>query len=691
MKSFITAVKVVFIAIMIILTVYFISDAWHDWETYPTVTSVDFRNIEKELFPAVTVCYPNTWKWPGIINLLNKWNTSATQFDIGDEANYGAWNLTVGSVFQNNEQTIEYTTQFFKIADRRATALQFDFIVNGNSFDFCFLVKKLFETPEEKIQGRFFLNVIDQIAKGNMPDDQMEEILNAFDLSRRVGKSLKFEDAKKDVCELAIIDCNQDLDIADICANSDGFSKDKFLSYYYSIYRFWVINQFWNPTILLQSIQHKAFESKTDYSSSKNYHELFKLVKALSKGYAIDAYSLSHILKGVYVARDDEVVKAVNSLFQRKQIENDLSSYGFCLDDERCQSVKESLKTLDDKDIKKYLQFMDQPKVHKGGTEGNDLILVPMCSFGLEPLLECKQFQKSKVTFQDDTCFTYENPAKVGYKNASFQFVVNLRENMPKDDPLSLKVLLHEQGTIPDVLEIDSASQTIYAENDFTKIGVTIDSNEITDSFADMRFEKRNCYLENELKNYSRMGCLTKHIFQAAIEASQCVPWTMPHLWNQAKPFCNLDGAIIFRNSSKDMNGVGEDTCPKMCSSKQYKMQTPDHVRFDPWQYGETYLEFLSNDPTNQLLEELYVPVPDDLGRLRNVEWYIRKNSKAFSMVQVYFQDPQMTVITKDAKVTFPDMIGNIGGTIGIFLGLSCLSLLDLAIDVADFIKKKLH
>ena len=135
MKSFITAVKVVFIAIMIFLTVYFISDAWHDWENYPTVTSVDFRNIEKEQFPAVTICYPNTWKWPGIINLLNKWNTSAAQFDIGDKANYGAWNLTLG-----NKTTIGYATQFFKIADRRATALQFDYIVNGNSFDFCLYV-----------------------------------------------------------------------------------------------------------------------------------------------------------------------------------------------------------------------------------------------------------------------------------------------------------------------------------------------------------------------------------------------------------------------------------------------------------------------------------------------------------------------------------------------------------------------
>ena len=85
-------------------------------------------------------------------------------------------------------------------------------------------------------------------------------------------------------------------------------------------------------------------------------------------------------------------------------------------------------------------------------------------------------------------------PIKLGnYKEAKFQFVLNMRENMPKDKPLSLKVLLHEQGKIPDVLEIDSASQEIYAEKDLTKIGITIDSNEVTDTFASMPFEKRNC------------------------------------------------------------------------------------------------------------------------------------------------------------------------------------------------------
>ena len=62
MSYSITAIKIVFIAILVGLTVYFISDAFNDWENYPTVTSVEFRNIENVLFPAVTICYPNSCK-----------------------------------------------------------------------------------------------------------------------------------------------------------------------------------------------------------------------------------------------------------------------------------------------------------------------------------------------------------------------------------------------------------------------------------------------------------------------------------------------------------------------------------------------------------------------------------------------------------------------------------------------------
>ena len=62
--------------------------------------------------------------------------------------------------------------------------------------------------------------------------------------------------------------------------------------------------------------------------------------------------------------------------------------------------------------------------------------------------------------------------------------------------------------------------------------------------------------------------------------------------------------------------------------------------------------------------------------------------SQAFTKVQVYFESPIVTVITKDAKVTFPDMLGNIGGTLGVFLGLSIVGLMDEIVELVQFFKR---
>ena len=419
-----------------------------------------------------------------------------------------------------------------------------------------------------------------------------------------------------------------------------------------------------------------------------HYYDLYEFNDQLSEGFPIDPFSLWYYLMGFYVSEGDNIVRATNGgyLTVTYQCKNCLK---LCFntppeDENFCHLIEEAVNSLSQNQVQEYFDLLEQPRVH--GDTSEDFVLIPFCSFGKDELKPCTGFHRSKVSYQDDTCFTYENPEKTGYKDAKFQFVLN--SNMPKEEPLPLKVLLHEQGTIPDVHEIDSSSQEIYIENELTKIGISIESTEMTQSFEDMSFKKRQCYLNNEVKNYSRMDCLVKHVFKLAWDACHCTPWTLRQLVNETKGYCNTTGSICFReNTFKALESIGDQNCPKMCSYKQYKMMTPDHLRFDPFKYGDDYIDFLMIDPTNQLLENLFEKMPEKNGQ--TLEHYVKGNAKAFSMVQIYFHDPQMTVITKDAKVTMPDKVSNIGGTIGIFLGLSALSLMDLVIEYSKFIKRK--
>ena len=52
---------------------------------------------------------------------------------------------------------------------------------------------------------------------------------------------------------------------------------------------------------------------------------------------------------------------------------------------------------------------------------------------------------------------------------------------------------------------------------------------------------------------------------------------------------------------------------------------------------------------------------------------YYSEALKFYSLIQINFKLPEMPLITKDAKCTMSNVIGNIGGTFGIFLGFSTL------------------
>ncbi len=59
------------------------------------------------------------------------------------------------------------------------------------------------------------------------------------------------------------------------------------------------------------------------------------------------------------------------------------------------------------------------------------------------------------------------------------------------------------------------------------------------------------------------------------------------------------------------------------------------------------------------------------------------------AMVSVNFGPGYGTNLVQDARVTFPDKLGNIGGTIGIFVGVSFLTLYEYASNILGFFNRK--
>ena len=286
-------------------------------------------------------------------------------------------------------------------------------------------------------------------------------------------------------------------------------------------------------------------------------------------------------------------------------------------------------------------------------------------------LKNCSTF-KTKHQFQDSTCFTFNDSTLES--NSQFQFLLNLK-NMAQDQPLQVKLFIHEPGTIPDALETETTGQDIHQDQEITEVLIKGTSHEYTNSFEQMNIEKRHCLLQNESIGYDRINCLNQKIHQYAEKVCHCIPRLLKK--SETLKICNFTGLLCFRKAIlQGMTESWASKCPIKCSYMQYQVRDKVKTWDDPMIYGEECSNFVANNPTSMFLinetKELLVG---------GYAQYMKQNMKQYSLVKVSFESPQVTKITKDAKVTVPDMVSNIGGTLGIFLGLSTISILDQIID----------
>ena len=154
-------------------------------------------------------------------------------------------------------------------------------------------------------------------------------------------------------------------------------------------------------------------------------------------------------------------------------------------------------------------------------------------------------------------------------------------------------------------------------------------------------------------------------------------------------PFCNMSGSLCFR---EEFQGTPNDTfeCPPECHFVKYEAQVQMEnpiIDFFPQlkTFGKEFKQALFDDPSIMFVKNKFTSM--EYGSITQ-KMYLEEALKGYTVVQVYFQDPQVTIITKDAKATVASMIGNIGGTLGIFLGLSTIGIIDQMIKMFKALKE---
>ena len=69
---------------------------------------------------------------------------------------------------------------------------------------------------------------------------------------------------------------------------------------------------------------------------------------------------------------------------------------------------------------------------------------------------------------------------------------------------------------------------------------------------------------------------------------------------------------------------------------------------------------------------------------------FIKSRLQRSSLIHINFKESEVWTVAKDAKITLPDMIGNVGGTLGVFIGFSFLGLLDTFIEGLQYLQQKI-
>ena len=80
------------------------------------------------------------------------------------------------------------------------------------------------------------------------------------------------------------------------------------------------------------------------------------------------------------------------------------------------------------------------------------------------------------------------------------------------------------------------------------------------------------------------------------------------------------------------------------------------------------------------LMFDNFIEVP--VGALSSETNFLKTSLSMFSNVHINFKSMEVTTVTKDVKVSVPDMIGTIGGTLGVFLGFSTLGMVQSLLDL---------
>ena len=331
---------------------------------------MDTRKVENEPFPAVTICYPKTLKWPGIIKAASVLTTENMEktFRRSKIENNDIYRYGLCRIWSNRYQ---YHNREMKV-------------------DYCEMLDKLFNNPSHGDLKTLLTWVLSYINQFNGDEElwkRFNQKANSWKWWDILKKDNYTEPFKQKVCSYGLTDC-EDLpplqtDQCDLRLppTPDGTA---FQSFDFDLHTLWGFSRYWNKLTAAQLLQfiatdfpEKAFQIKIRRKSLITY------LKSASLPNETDLYLFWHFINGRFV-------NAQNNFGSLHSFNSDKT----CFEASDCQETIDIFENMTNEDKSYYESLMEQPQIH--GDMITDFVLAPLCSFGNDKVKGEKYIKKIK-------------------------------------------------------------------------------------------------------------------------------------------------------------------------------------------------------------------------------------------------------------------------------------------------------
>ena len=242
----------------------------------------------------------------------------------------------------------------------------------------------------------------------------------------------------------------------------------------------------------------------------------------------------------------------------------------------------------------------------------------------------------------------------------------------------------------------DQKTKVIHLRPGFiTLIKVATEITEISKNFASLDQATRKCKLSHEtegfqfLRNYTKTGCEFECAAKAAMKICKCLPWYYPNNFTDTA-MCEPFGAKCFDEIMSDGSHYKscQDICLEDCEFTGVSM-FPTFMPIDGddfCQIAGVDLENLENHrfkfATNYekfMLKLRGIDIPDGLTCQSYLEKYV-------AIVSIDTPSNSAIKSRRDETINFSGRLATIGGTLGLFAGISILSMVEVLCIIFSFV-----